>query len=150
MVGSLIYGNHKVPKKSRPWKERWKLPTAVALVFLAIIVVAYEFCNYREEGAVKQFLGNVFSGNMEAAFSEWDLEGGSYNMKRFTEDWGNDGFYRKGATTGKVIDSNGKGSAVVVYVDIAGQRFPLALRVDKQTLKISYAPNNKYIARAHR
>src|SRR5215471_11691957 len=65
MVGSLIYGNHKVPKKSRPWKERWKLPTAVALVFLAIIVVAYEFCNYREEGAVKQFLGNVFSGNME-------------------------------------------------------------------------------------
>ena len=34
MVGSLIYGDHKVPKKSRPWKERWKLPAAVVLTFV--------------------------------------------------------------------------------------------------------------------
>ena len=32
MVGSLIYGDHKVPKKTRPWKERWKMPVAVGLV----------------------------------------------------------------------------------------------------------------------
>src|SRR5262245_65458755 len=74
MVGSLIYGDHKVPKKSRPWKERWKLPTAVALVFIVGAVLFYKFCNYREEGAVTQFLQDVFSDHPDTAFSKWDLE----------------------------------------------------------------------------
>ena len=29
MVGSFLYGDHKVPKKSRPWQESLKLPMAV-------------------------------------------------------------------------------------------------------------------------
>jgi hypothetical protein len=37
MVGSLIYGDHKVPKKSRPWSERWKLPAASSTTNIATI-----------------------------------------------------------------------------------------------------------------
>src|SRR5262249_12791092 len=114
LVGSLIYGDHKVPKKTRPWKERWKLPAAVAAVFLVIVGVAYKFSNYREEGAVTQFLTDVFSGHPDTAFSKWDLEGGSYKMNDFLTDWGKDGYYTKGATSAKVVDSNGKGQSVIV------------------------------------
>jgi hypothetical protein len=150
MVGSLIYGDHKIPEKSRPWKERLKLPIAVLLVFVAILALVYKFCNYREEGAVTQFLSDVLSGNTEAAFLKWDLEGGSYNKKDFLSDWGPDGYYTKGVTSAKVIDSNGKGRSVVVYVAINTFTFPLALRVEKENLKLSFSPTNKYKARASR
>jgi hypothetical protein len=150
MVGSLIYGDHKVPKKSRPWSERWKLPTAVALAFVLIAFLAYKYCNYREEGAVAQFLGDVFSGRPEAAYSKWDLEGGSYTMEDFLNDWGKDGYYTKGVTKAGVVDSNSWGTSVVVYVDLESLKFPLALRVDKESLKLSYSPTNKYRARASR
>src|SRR6185295_16762120 len=111
MVGSLIYGDHKVPKKTRPWSERWKLPTAVFLVFVAISILAYKYCNYREEGAVTQFLGDVFNGHPDAAFSKWDLDGGSYTMEDFLSDWGKDGYYTKGVTSAKVVDSNSRGTS---------------------------------------
>ena len=149
MVGSLIYGDHKIPKKSRPWKERLKLPAVVALAFVAIGVLYYEFHNYREEGVVKQFLSEVFSGNTDAAWARWDVEEGqSFTKQDFLMDWGMDGYYTKGATTAKVIDSNNKGQSVVVYIEIETFKVPQALRVNKETLKLSYAPNNKYKARA--
>lgn len=150
MVGSLIYGNHQIPRKSRPWKERLKLPAAVALVFIIATFLFYEFCNYRQERAVSQFLDDVFSGRFEQAFSRWDLEGGSYVMSDFLADWGKDGYYTKDVHSAKVIDSNSKGPVVIVYVEIGKFDVPLALRVDKETLKLSYSPTNKYRARASR
>jgi hypothetical protein len=149
MVGSLIYGDHKVPKKSRPWKERWKLPTVVALVFIVALGLYYNFCNYRQEGSVKEFLAEVAHGDYEMAFAKWDLEGGSYTLPDFLSDWGKDGYYTNGSSL-KVIDSNSRGPAVVVYVDISTQKIPLALRVDKETLKLSFSPTNKYRARESR
>ena len=150
MVGSLIFGDHKIPKKSRPWKERWKMPVAVALVFVAILVFVYEFANYREEGSVTQFLDDVSHGRMDAAFSKWDVEGASYTLNDFVSDWGPNGYYTKGVTEAKVVDSNSQGTTVTVYVGLNTFDFPLALRVDKETLKLSYSPNNKYKARASR
>jgi hypothetical protein len=150
MVGSLIYGNHKIPQKSRPWKERLKLPVAVGLVFVVFAALIYEFHNYREERAVTQFLNEVFEGHTDQAFSRWDVEGGSYMMQDFLSDWGKDGYYTKGVKSAKVIDSNSKGPVVVVYIGIDTLNFPLPLRVDKQTLKLSFSPTNKYKARASR
>ena len=149
MVGSLIFGDHKVPKKSRPWSERLKLPAIVAGVFLLAGVLFYEYHNYREEGAVTQFLNEVFSGHPDEAYSKWDA-GGSFTLHDFMTDWGKDGYYTKGVTSAKVMDSNSKGTAVVVYVGIDTFKLPLALRVDKETLKISYSPSNKYRARESR
>jgi hypothetical protein len=148
MVGSLIYGDHKVPKRSRPWKERWKLPAAIIALFILLSFLGYKYCNYRQESSVTEFLTDVKQGNLDAAFAKWEIEGSSYTMKDFMSDWGKDGYYTKGATSSKVIDSNSRGTEVVVYVDINTFQIPLALRVNKETLKISYSPNNKYKARA--
>jgi hypothetical protein len=150
MVGSLIYGDHKVPKKSRPWSERWKLPAAVALLFIVGSFLYYKYCNYRQEGAVTQFLSEVFSGHPDAAYARWDVEGEDYSMQRFLEDWGKDGYYTKGVSTAKVIDSNSRGPGVIVYIGIDKFKLPLAIRVDKESLKLSYSPTNKYRARASR
>ena len=150
MVGSLIYGDHKVPKKSRPWSERWKLPAAVALAFIIASGLYYKYCNYRQEGAVSQFLNEVSSGHPDTAYSRWDVDGGGYSMQDFLNDWGTDGYYTKGVSTAKVFDSNSRGPVVIVYVEIDKFKLPLALRVDKETLKLSYSPTNKYRARASR
>jgi len=150
MVGSLIYGDHKIPKKSRPWKDRLKLPGIVLLVFVVIGGLYYEYHNYREEGAVRHFLSEVFAGHPEEAFSRWDLEGGSYSMQDFLMDWGKDGYYTRGAASAKVVDSNSRGTSVVVYVSIDTFKLPVAFRVDKESLKLSYSPTNKFRARASR
>jgi len=150
MVGSLIYGDHKVPKKSRPWSERWKLPVAVALLFIVATALYYKYHNYRQEGAVSQFLNEVFTGHPDTAYTRWDVEDGDYSLQRFLDDWGKDGYYTKGVSTAKVIDSNSRGPVVIVYVGIDKFKLPLALRVDKESLKLSYSPINKYRAIASR
>ena len=60
------------------------------------------------------------------------------------EDWGKDGYYTKGMHNARIVDSNGKGGAVVVYLGIDSLRSPVALLVDKETLKISFSPISKY------
>jgi len=67
-------------------------------------------------------------------------------MNEFLEDWGKEGYYTKGMHEAQVVDSNGKGGAVVVYVGIDTLKSPIALRVDKETLKISFSPESKYPA----
>jgi hypothetical protein len=69
-------------------------------------------------------------------------------MQDFLSDWGKDGYYTKGVSSAKVMDSNSRGTSVVVYVDIQSLKFPLALRVNKESLKLSYSPTNKYRAKA--
>jgi len=49
LIGSLIYDNHPIPKKSRALKERLKVPVAIALVLIFISGITYKFANYREE-----------------------------------------------------------------------------------------------------
>jgi hypothetical protein len=71
-------------------------------------------------------------------------------MQDFLDDWGKDGYYMKGVTTAEVIDSNSRGPVVVVYIGFDQRDLPLAIRVDKETLKLSYSPTNKYRARASR
>jgi hypothetical protein len=148
MVGSLIYGDHKPPRKRRSWRERVKLEGVVVALFIVLSFLAYKYCNYRQEHSVTEFLAEVKSGNTGAAFQKWDIEkGDSYTLKDFVNDWGPDGYYTKGSSSAKVIDSNSRGVAVDVYVAIDTFEIPLALRVNKDTLKLSYAPNNKYKAK---
>jgi hypothetical protein len=142
IIGSLIYDNHPVPKKSRAWKERFKVPIAIAVVLLLIGGVAWKFANFREEGQVRRFMDAVRASQYDVAYQMWDVEG-RYRMEDFLQDWGRDGFYTKGMHDAGVVDSNGKGGSVIVYVAIDNRR-PVALIVDKETLKISFSPTNKY------
>ncbi len=143
LIGSLIYGDHVVPKKSRPWKQRLKVPVAVGLLVIVISVLAYKFANFREEGQTRDFLEAVLAGQYDAAFGMWEAQSG-YLMKDFLSDWGKEGYYTKGIQKAEVIDSNTSGLVVIVYVALDTFKAPLALRVDKETLKLSYSPVNKY------
>ena len=142
IIGSLIYDNHPVPKKSRAWKERFKVPIAIAVVLLVIGGIAWKFANFREEGQVRRFMDSVRTSQYDVAYQMWDVEG-RYRMEDFLQDWGRDGFYTKEMHDASVVDSNGKGGSVIVYVAIDNRR-PVALIVDKETLKISFSPTNKY------
>ena len=143
IIGSLIYGQHAIPKKTRAWQERLKAPLAIGLVLLLIGGLVYKFANFREEGRVSGFMEALVNGKYEEAFQSWDA-GDRYTMQDFLQDWGKDGYYTKGLHEARVVDSNGKGSSVVVYVALDNFKQPVALMVDKETLKLSFSPTNKY------
>src|SRR5438105_3471425 len=143
IIGSLIYDDHPIPKKSRALKERLKVPVGIALVLIFVSGLIYKFANYREEGRVRQFVQAIEAGQYDVAYQLWDADA-KYTMKDFLQDWGKDGYYTKGMHDARVVDSNGKGSSVVVYVTIDSLKYPVALRVDKETLKISFSPISKY------
>jgi len=142
IIGSLLYGDHPIPKKSGAWKDRLKVPVTIGLVLLFIGGIAWKFANYREEGRVRRFMESVEKAQYDAAYQIWDSDG-HYRMQDFLQDWGQDGYYTKGMHEAKIIDSNSKGNSVVVYLAI-DERRPVALLVDKETLKISFSPANKY------
>jgi hypothetical protein len=143
IIGSLLHDNHPIPKRSRALKERLKVPLGIALVLIFIGGIAYKFANFREERSVREFIGQLQNGQYDTAYKEWDSDG-RYTMKDFLQDWGKDGYYTKGMHDARVVDSNSKGSAVVVYIGIDSLKYPVALRVDKDTLKISFSPVSKY------
>ena len=145
LIGSLLYDDHPIPKKSRALKERLKVPVGIALVLIFISGMAYKFANYREERRVRQFMEAIESGKYDVAYQEWDGDA-RYTMKEFLQDWGKDGYYIKGMRQARIVDSNSKGSAVVVYVGIDSLKSPVALRVDRETLKISFSPVSNYPA----
>jgi hypothetical protein len=143
IIKSLIYDDHPIPKRSRAIRERLKVPVAIALVLIFVGGLLYKFANFREEGRVKQFMQAVEGGQYDLAYQKWDADA-RYTMKDFLQDWGKDGYYTKGMHQARVVDSNGTGAAVTVYVGIDSLNNPVALRVDKETLKISFSPNSKY------
>ena len=144
IIGSLVYGQHEVPKKQRPWKDRLKVPVSIGLVLLVIGGLAWKFANYREERRVSQFMEAVRAGNYDAAYADWDTSDGHYSMKDFLVDWGKNGYYTTGMTRSEIMDSNSRGTAVLVFVTADNLKVPVAFRVDKETLKLSYSPTNKY------
>ena len=143
IIHSLIYDDHPIPKKSRAIKDRLKVPVAIALALIFVSGLLYKYANYREEGRVRQFIQIVENGQYDEAYHRWDA-GPRYTIKDFLQDWGKDGYYIKGMHQAKVIDSNSRGGSVIVYVGIDSLKSPVALLVDKETLKISFSPVSKY------
>jgi hypothetical protein len=143
IIGSLLHDDHPIPKKSRALKERLKVPLGIALVLTFISGLAYKYVNYREEGRVRQFMETIQTGQYDSAYQQWDADA-RYTINDFLQDWGKDGYYTKGMHEAHIVDSNGKGSGVVVYVGIDSLRSPVALLVNKETLKISFSPISKY------
>ena len=144
MIGSLIYGDHPIPKKQMPLKLRITIAAVIAVVVILASVTAYKFFNFREEGSVSNFLADVRQGNYEKAYTNWDLADSHYSMKDFMEDWGKEGYYGKNLATATVEDSHSQGESVIVYVKFDGFKSPVAFLVDKNTRKLSFYVNNKY------
>src|SRR5262249_41579370 len=134
---------HPIPRRPRSLRERIKVPLAIGLAVVFVTGLAYKFANFREERRVRQFMSAIESGQYDNAYQNWDADG-RYTMKDFLQDWGKEGYYTKGMHQARIVDSNGKGSAVVVYLGIDSLKSPVALRVNKETLKISFSPVSKY------
>jgi len=145
LIGSLIYGDHVVPKKQRPWQQRIRMPLAIGILVVLAVVGTYRYANYREEGSVSQFLMDVRDGRYDAAYARWNTDGGHYSMKDFMDDWGKPGYYGKALASAKIQTSNTMGTSVVVYVRFDGFKAPISLLVNKETLKISFSTFNKYV-----
>jgi len=119
------------------------VPVTIGLVLIFIGGLVYKFANFREEGRVRLLIEAIRNAQYDVAYQNWDADA-RYTMNDFLQDWGKDGYYTKGMHDARVTDSNGKGSSVVVYVTIDSLKYPVALRVDKETLKISFSPISKY------
>jgi len=148
LIGSLIYGEHVVPKKQRPWQQRIRLPLAIGILVILASWGGYKFVNFREEGSVATFLSNVREGKYDTAYANWDLTDGHYTMKDFMDDWGSSGYYGKSITSAKITDSNTHGATVVVYIRFDGFKAPVAFLVDKESLKMTFSTYNKYVKTA--
>ena len=95
LIGSLIYGEHEIPKKSRTWQQALKVPVTIGLVLIFIGGLAYKFANFREEGRVQLFIEAIRKAQYDVAYQNWDADA-RYTMNDFLQDWGKDGYYTKG------------------------------------------------------
>src|SRR5262245_10999701 len=91
LIGSLLYDDHPIPKKTRALKERLKVPGAIFLTLIFVSGVAYKFANYREERRVRQFVGAIEEGKYDTAYQQWDFDS-RYTMNDFLQDWGKEGY----------------------------------------------------------
>jgi hypothetical protein len=142
LIGNLITGDHVVPKKGMPFKQKMTIAVAIFVAVSLGSFLVWKFINYREESRVTHFLQEIGQGQYDQAYAEWD-SGDSYKMKDFLEDFGKDGYYTKNMHDARVVNSRGQGGAVIVCVQVDTFRKKLPLRVDKESLKLSYSPVDK-------
>jgi hypothetical protein len=139
LIGNLITGDHVVPRPAMPLRRKVMIATAIIVVVSLGGFLVWKFINYREESVVNRFFAALEQGNYDQAFASWDSDD-RYKMKDFLEDFGKEGFYTQNMHTAHVVNSTGKGGAVVVCVQTDKFQKKLSLRVDKATLKMSFSP----------
>src|SRR5437773_2186343 len=142
LIGNLITGDHVVPKPSMPLKQKIQIAVAVFVVISLGGFLVWKFINYREESRVTRFFESVTQGKFDQAYASWDADD-HYKMKDFLDDFGRDGFYTKNMHSARVVNSRGQGGAVVVCVELDNFHKQLPIRVDKESLKLSYSPVDK-------
>jgi hypothetical protein len=140
LIGSLIH-SERVETRSLWSRVKWPLLAGIVLVLVG--TVAYQFRHHRQEQQVRGFIAAVADGRHADAFAMW--EGGeSYDMTRFLEDWGEEAYFTTG-TDLRVVDSEGTGATVTIYVALReDDPIPTAIRVNRETGLLSFAPVNKY------
>ena len=114
------------------------VPIGLALVVVAGSLLLYRFANFREERVVRQFLGELKAENYQQAYQAWGPSS-TYSYSDFTSDWGERGYYGK-VKAYKILDSETKGSGVIVHVEFDHLKKPLAFWVDRKTLTLGFAP----------
>src|SRR5262245_57526733 len=114
------------------------VPISLALVAVVVCLLLYRFANFREERVVRQFLDELRAENYQKAYQLWGLSP-SYSFQDFLSDWGERGYYGK-VTNYKIVDSQTRGSGIVIYVEFSHLKKPLAFWVERKTRALSFAP----------
>ena len=91
-----------------------------AILLLVVAALLYwQFKNYPQERAAKQFLAALERQNYPKAYELWKPSP-SYRYQRFLGDWGPEGDYGK-VESFEITGSRDRGSGVIVTVLINGQ-----------------------------
>ncbi len=123
----------------------------VSVVLLAIL--AWVFWNWPEQHRLNHFLATVESGNLSAAYGEWNHDPDwsqhpdrykGYTFADFSKDWGPGSDYGQ-IKSHKIEITKAVGNGVVMGVDINGGKTPLFLRVDHKTKQIGFSPVELYV-----
>ena len=122
-----------------PARQKAQIAVAIVVVISLGSFLIWKFINYREESRVTRFLEEITKGQYDLAYASWDA-GDRYKMKDFLDDFGANGFYTKGLHEARVVTSKGQGGAVVVCVELDNFKKRLPVRVDKESLKLSFSP----------
>jgi hypothetical protein len=139
LIGNLITGDHVAPKPGMPLRQKARIAVAIVVVVSLGSFLIWKFINYREERQVSQFFQDLAQGQYDQAYAKWDADE-HYKMKDFLEDFGKEGYYTKASHDAHVVNSRGRGGGVVVCVQLDTGRKELPIRVDKESLKLSYSP----------
>lgn len=139
LIGNLITGDHMQPRPGLSTKQKVRIGIAVFVVVSLGSFLVWKFINYREERQVTHFFQDLSQGQYDQAYAMWDADD-HYKMKDFLEDFGQNGYYTKGSHNSRVVNSRGRGGGVVVCVELDSGRKELPIRVDKDSLKLSYSP----------
>jgi hypothetical protein len=130
----------KPPKPVSGFRKHVPLSVLIpSVVLIAVIaaLLAFRFRNYREEGAVAQFLETLKQGNYQEAYRLWQPTS-SYSYDDFVRDWGEKGDYGK-IRQFEILGSQSKGAIAIVTVRINNVNPPLELIVDRKTLGLAYS-----------
>lgn len=119
----------------RPWGK-------ITLITLAVLVVVaalyFEFRNFREEAAVKQFFAALQQSDYRDAYRIWRPVP-SYTFQNFLEDWGTGGPWGR-IQSFKVLNSRRRGDSVVVTVEINSRAEPAQIWVSRKDRSLSFPP----------
>ncbi len=125
-------------RKDRPLM----VPVILALSVVLVSVLLYRFVNFREERVVKRFLQEVKFGNYPKAYEIWGSSA-AYTYQDFMSDWGENGYYGR-VNSYRVLDSQTRGTGVIVYVEINDLKTPMAFWVERRTRTIGFSPIYEY------
>ena len=117
-------------------------PLAAPLVFagaaIGIGILIYFFANFREERAVRLCLESLQEGDLPKAYQLWGPTE-EYTYDDFLKDWGEKGYYGR-VRRFEIVGSKGRGSGVIVMVQINNLKRPIAFWVERKDRTIGFSP----------
>ena len=122
-----------------PRRERIKKQLLIAIPLAAILsgYLYYEFKNYAEERAVRQFFLALEQQDYQQAYQLWQPSR-YYTFQNFSQDWGPDGVEGP-VREFDIVGSRERGSGVLVQVQLNGEK-EISLWVEKTDKSLSFPP----------
>jgi hypothetical protein len=152
------------PKFDEKAAKRNRLLSIAALAAFVVLVIVYvslwmgvfhtfEFWAWPAEHRLNTFMKTVESGDLAAAYGQWNNNPDwqqhkekytAYDFDQFTKDWGPGSDYGK-IQSHQILMAKSYGNGVVIGVNINGHKTPLFLRVDSKTKEIGFSPVELYV-----
>jgi hypothetical protein len=151
----------KFDEKGAKRKRQLSIGALIALVAVLIVYVllwntvfhSFEFWAWPSEHRLNTFLKTIESGDLAAAYGQWNHDPdwqqhkekySAYDFDQFTKDWGPMSDYGK-IQSHRILMAKSYGNGVVIGVDINGGKTPIFLRVDSKTNEIGFSPVELYV-----